>query len=159
MLIINRPPPPQQLIIRGINRIHLSRHMPRLRGTNEMDHADGTLEVSVGRNILIIGTGRAIIREAETVPVAEMLIQQSLVGAIETRTSLSKGPQGIVVLQIGPKDHQAAVETVGPADIWGSGEVRVQGQELIRGSESYHVAVNVDDAVELSLAPEFDLGE
>lgn len=64
MFIVDSPPPGKQLIIRRLQRNHLPRQVPGLLRPDEMDKADGTLEMLVRRDVLIVSTGSAVIREA-----------------------------------------------------------------------------------------------
>lgn len=64
MLIVNSPPSPKQLVIRRLERDDLPRQIPRLLRPNEMDETDGTLEMLVRRDVLVVSTRGAIIREA-----------------------------------------------------------------------------------------------
>lgn len=64
MSIIHSPPLPKQLVVRRLQRNHLPGQIPRLLRTDEMDQADSTLEMPVRWNVLVVGAGRAIIREA-----------------------------------------------------------------------------------------------
>lgn len=124
-----------------------------------MDQINRALKMLISRNILVIRTGRAIISKAQAMPIAKMLIQQSLIGAVEADAPIRERLQGIVVLQVGPENHHPAIETIGPADVWDRSKVHVQGEELVRGSESYDIAINVHDPVVLRLSPELDLGK
>lgn len=83
MSIVNSPPSPQQLIVRRIKRKHLSGQIPGLLGTDEMNQTDGTLEMFIGRNILVICAWGTVIRKTQPVPIPKMQVQQSLVGAVE----------------------------------------------------------------------------
>lgn len=124
-----------------------------------MDQADGALEVPIRRDILVVGTGRAIIRKAQPMPVAKMLVQQPLIGAVEADTSIGERLQSIVVLHVGPENHHPAIEAIGPADIRGSGEVHVQREKLVGRSNGHDVTIEEHNPAVLRLAPELDLGK
>ena len=159
MPIIYGPPPPKQLIVRRLRRKHLPRHIPRLLSPNKMNQTDGTLKMSVSRNILVVRTGGAVIGETEPMPVPEMHIQQALVRPVKANPSLGQRPQSKIILQVGSQHHHAAVETIRPADVRRGGEIDVHLQELVRGSDSHNIAVDVYNAPELRLAPQLDLGK
>lgn len=88
-----------------------------------MNQADGTLEMFIGGDILVVRTGGAIVRKTQPMPIAEMLIQQSLVSAVEANPSLRQGYQSRVVLEIGAENHHPAIEAIGPADVRDGGEM------------------------------------
>lgn len=159
MPIINRPPFPQQLIVRRLQRDNLPRQIPRLLGTNEMNEADSTLEMLVGRNVLVVRTRRAIIREAQSMPVAEMHVEQALVSPVETDPTLSECLQRIVVLQIGSQHHDSTIEAIRPAHVWRGGKVYIQGEQLVRGPDGDDIAVDIHDSLVLGKAPKLDFGE
>lgn len=89
MLIVHSPPSSQQLFIDPCCPLRLSTDDPRLVISDVMDHVDGALEVPVGRDILVISAGCAVIGKAQTMPFSKMHIQQPLVSTVETDTSLS----------------------------------------------------------------------
>ena len=137
----------------------MSRHIPRFLGSYKMYQANCTLEMLVGRDILIIRARRAVVRETESMPVSKVHVQQALVGAVKAGTAFRKSFERKVVLHIWPQYHNTAVKAIGPADIGGSGEIYVHVQELVGGFDGHHVRVNVYDALELCLSPQLDLCE
>lgn len=57
---------------------------PRLVGTDEMNHLDIRLEVTVGRNILVVTGWGNIVGEAQAVVVVlEVHVDQTLVSSVE----------------------------------------------------------------------------
>lgn len=87
MAVIDGPPAAQELVVWRIERNDMSGQVPRFLGANEVNEIDGALEVLVCRNILVVGTGCAVIGETEPMPVPEMHVQQALIGTIETDAS------------------------------------------------------------------------
>lgn len=168
MPIINIPPPPQQLIIRRLPRNHLPGQIPRLLPPNKMHQTNRVPVVVESRQILIIRTGRAVIPEPQSMPTTtiattKMNIQQTLIRPIKTNPPLRQRAQRSVIPQIRPQHHHPAIKAIGPADVWRRGEghviVVVEGEEFVGSPKRDDVAVDVHDAAELGLAPEFDFGE
>ena len=55
-----------------------------------MDYVDRTLEMSISWEILIVATGRAVVRKAQSMPVGEVHIQKPLICSIKADTPLRK---------------------------------------------------------------------
>lgn len=64
MSIINSPPLPQQPTIRRLSQVQIPGQVPGLLRTDEMDQADRTLKMLIGRDILVVCTRGTVIREA-----------------------------------------------------------------------------------------------
>lgn len=119
------------------------------------------------RQILIIRTGRAIIPEPQSMPTAiKMHIQQTLIRAVKANPPLRQRAQRIVILQIWPQHHHPTIKAIWPSDVWRCGEVHVvvaviegEEEELVGSPKRDDIAVDVHNAAELRLAPEFDFGE
>lgn len=112
-----------------------------------MHHLNPALKVPIRRHILIVSARRAIIREAQPLPVSrsEMHVQQPLVCAVEARAPGGESEEGVVVAHVGGEGEDAAVEAVGPADVWDGGEGGgIVAEELVGGAEGDDVGVYVD---------------
>lgn len=123
MSIIDSPPSAQQLVVRRLRWGNLPGHVPGFLGTDKMHHTDRTLEVLIGRDVLVVCARRAVIREAEPMPVPKMHIQEALVSAVEADAPLRQRFERKVVLHVGSQDHYTTVEAVGPAHVGGGGKV------------------------------------
>lgn len=123
MSIVDSPPPAQQLVIRRLGWGNLPGHIPRFLGTDEMHHTDRTLEVLIGRDVLVVCAGCAVIREAEPMPVPKMHIQEALVGAVEADAPFCQRFEREVVLHIGSQNHYTTVEAIGPSHVGDCGKI------------------------------------
>ena len=160
MTIVYRPPSPGYLVERTRSMAGISSLGPRLILPNEMCRAYTRLEVPIRRNILVVRTGRDVVRETQAIEaILEVHIQQSLVCTVKRDTSLRHGMQRPVIAHVGSEHHEPGVEDVWPANIGSRGERSLDGEELVRSTPGYHVRVHVHDATELELFPERDLGE
>lgn len=125
-----------------------------------MDHVNAGLKVSVGWDILIMGGGRDVVGEAETVVVVlEMHVQKALVCTIERDTPFGHGQQGVKLAYVGLQHHDTGIKQIGPSNIRGRREGMGQVKELVRCSVGNNVSVDVYDLSKLGLLPEIDLGE
>ena len=88
MLVIDSPPAPQQLLIDSTRFLLFPSNQPRFFVSNVVHHVYLALEVPIGRHILIIPTGRAIVREAQPLPILEVHVQEPLICSIEADSSL-----------------------------------------------------------------------
>ena len=75
MLIIDSPPSPQQLLIHSTRSLLFSTNQPGLFVSNVVHHVYLALKVPISRNILIVPTGRTIVRKAQSLPIPEVHIQ------------------------------------------------------------------------------------
>lgn len=91
-----------------------------------MNQANGALEMLIGRNVLVVGAGGAVIREAQPMPISKMHVQQPLVRAVKANAPLSERLKRIVILQVGSKDHDTAIENIRPANIRCGREIFLQ---------------------------------
>ena len=126
-----------------------------------MCDADRVAEVSIRRQVLIVGARRAVVREAQPLPIAKVRVQQALIRPVEAHSPLRKGQQRVVVPHVRREQHGTAVEAIGPAHVRRRGEagLRKGFEELIRRAQGYGVGIEVDEAPEARLPPERDLGE
>jgi len=160
MTVVDGPPAANHLVVRVVADMLAPAQLPRLVGTNEVDHADARLEVQIGRHILVVSRGGDVVSEGKTVPrVLEVHVQQTLIGTIEGDAPLGHSHHGIIVAHVRGENHDTGVEDVRPADIRGGREGVRQFKELIRSTIGDNVSIDVNDLPELSLLPEGDLGE
>lgn len=158
--VVYCPPSPKHLIERIVALVGIPALEPGLYGANEVDQVDAGLEVSVGRDVLVVGRGGDIVREADAVvAVAEVHVEQALVSAIEGDAPLGHGHESVVVAEVRGEDHDTSVEDVGPANVRGGGKRGGNVEELIGSSIGEDIGIDVDDLGELRLLPEVDLGE
>lgn len=154
MLVIYSPPSPQQLLIHSTRALLFPPNQPRLFISNVVHHVYLALKVPIGRHILIVSTGRAIIREAQSLPIPEVHVQQSLICSIEAVSSLCQSQQSIVFAHVGFQRKDTAVEAIRPSNVWYSCKAWRIVEQFIRSSKCYDVCVYVYDVVELGLPPE-----
>lgn len=124
-----------------------------------MDQVNGTLEMLVGRDVLVVRAGGAVIGETEPMPVLEMHVQQSLIRAVEANAAFCQRLEGKIILQVGAQHHQPAVEAIRPANVRDGGEIHLEVEQLVGGPERHNVTINIYNAPELRLSPELDLGK
>lgn len=124
-----------------------------------MYHVDTALEMAICRHILVIPARRAIVGEAQSLPISEVHIQQSLICPIEAYSPCGQCQESIVVTHIGVQDHNPAVETIGPANVWHGSKVGVDGEKLVRGTQRDHVRIDVHQPPKLGLLPKVELCE
>jgi hypothetical protein len=63
MLVVDGPPPTQQLTINTGIVFVLATEGPGFVFSNEVNDSDTALEMSIGRNILVVSTGGAVVDE------------------------------------------------------------------------------------------------
>lgn len=153
MLVIDSPPPTQQLLIYPSSSFRFSPDYPRLISSNVVHHADTALEVSISRYILVVSTRRAVVREAQPLPIPEMHIQKPLVSPIKAYTSLCQCQECVVIPHVGFQREDAAVETVWPSYIWNSCKCGRSTEELIWCLECHNIGIYVEYVGELYLSP------
>jgi hypothetical protein len=88
-----------------------------------------------------------------------MRVEEPLIGTIKADASLSEGAQRMIVLHVRTQDHDSAIETVRPSNIRYRCKVGIQREKFVRSSKRDNITIEIDDATELCLAPELDLGE
>jgi hypothetical protein len=160
MSIVYSPPPANHLVKRRASKRGVSAAEPRLIAADEMDHVDTGLEVPICGDVLVVGGGSHVISEAEpVVVVAEMHIDQALVGAIEGNAPLCHCHHGVVFAHAGRQDHDTRVEEIGPANVGGGSESVRDIEEFIGGTVGHYVGVYIDNLWELGLLPQVDLGK
>lgn len=125
-----------------------------------MDHVDAGLEVSVGREVLVVRGRSDIVGEGQTVEVVlEVDVEETLVGAVKGDTPLGHGDHGVVIAVVGRQRHDTRVEEVWPTNIGGSGKGVWEVEELVRSPVGNDVGIDVDNSRELRLLPQVDLGK
>ena len=160
MPLINSPPPRQQLLVHPAPAaLGLLTNQPRLVIANVMHHINRTLEMSIRRHILVMRARRAIVCKAHVVPIPKVHIQEALIRTVEANAPLCQRQQRIVVPHVRAQSHHAAVEAVGPANVWSSGKGGLEPEELVGSTDGYDVGVNVYYLSELRLPPKGNLGE
>jgi len=133
---------------------------PWLVRTNEVNHADGRLEMLVSRNVLVVRRRRDVVAEADAIEgVLEVHVQEALISTVERDSPLGQGYQCIIVAHIGRQGHDTGVEQIGPANIGSSGEGVGKIEELVGGAVGNDIGIDIDDLAELGQLPKVDLGE
>lgn len=122
-----------------------------------MHNADCALEMLEGRDILVVPAWCAVVGEAQSLPLPEMHVQETLICAIEANASLRKCKKRVVVLQVRPEDHNARIETVGPSNVGHSGKAGVKCEELVGSPKGYCISIKIHNLSILGLSPELDL--
>lgn len=144
--VIDSPPPPYH-VVEGIGPTRgVSASKPWLVGANEMHHIYAGLEVPVRWDVLVVGRRSDVVGEADAVVlVAEMHVDETLVGTIKRDTPLSHCNHGIEITHIGRQNHDTRVEEIWPSNV-GGGRKRVGDiEELIGSSVCDNVGVDVDN--------------
>lgn len=119
-----------------------------------MDHVDAGLEVSVGREVLVVRRRSDVVSERQTVEVVlEVDVEETLIGTIEGDAPLGHGDHGVVIAGVGRQRHDTSVEDVGPTNIGGGREGVWEIEELVRSSVGHDVGIDVDNSRELRLLP------
>ena len=131
--------------------------IPRLLLANIMHNADRALKMSEGRDILVVSAWCAIIDEAQSLPLPEMHVQETLICPVKANSSLRECKKRVVVPHVRTEDHDASIKAVGPSYVGHCSKAGVKCEELIGASKSYSVCVKVYDLSVLSLSPEFNL--
>lgn len=158
--IVDSPPPPDHLVKGATAMRRLAASKPGLIGANEVNHVDAGLEVPVGGHVLVVGGWSDVVSEAQAVVmVTKVHVDEALVGAVKGDAPLSHGHHGVVVAHVGGEDHDSRVEKVGPSNVGCSCKILGNGEELIGGSVSDNISVDVDNFRELCELPEVDFGE
>lgn len=125
-----------------------------------MDHVDAGLEVSVGREVLVVRGRSDVVGERQTVEVVlEVDVEETLVGTIEGNAPLGHGDHGVVIAGVGRNRHDTSVEDVWPTNIGGSRKGVREIEELVRSPVGNDVGIDVDNSRELRLLPQVDLGK
>lgn len=84
MSIVDSPPSSNHFVVWRITMERVSACEPRLVGTDEMDHVDARLKVSICGKILVVGGWSNVVGEAQAVVViAEVHVDQALIGAVK----------------------------------------------------------------------------
>jgi hypothetical protein len=158
--IVHCPPSARHLVERRATQGRVSACEPRLVRSNEVYHVDARLKVPVCRHILVVGGGRNIVSEAQTMIIlTKVHVEQTLIRTIKGDAPLGHGHHGIEVAHVGCQEHDTCVEQVGPSNVRRSGEAVGKGKELIGSSIRDHIRINVDNLGELGLFPKIDLGK
>lgn len=158
--IIHGPPSAHHLVVGGAAIRGVAASAPRLVRTNEVDHVDAGLEVSVGREVLVVcGRGDVVGEGQAVVVVLEVDVEETLVGAIKGDAPLGHGDHGVVIAVVGRQSHDTRVEEIWPANIGGSRKGVWEVEELVRSPVGNDVGIDVDNSRELRLLPQVDLGE
>lgn len=113
----------------------------------------------VCRDILITAARGAIVGKAQSLPILEMHVEQSLIGAVKADTPLSKSQKRIVIAEIRSEYQKTTVETIRPANIRYCSKIGVIIEKLIRCADCHHVGIDIHDLPELSLPPQLDFRE
>ena len=144
MFVIHRPPAAHQFLVDSTATTRsFPPNDPRFVVTNVMNKADTTLEVPVRGHILVIATRRAVVGEAEPLPISKVHVQQPLIGSIEAYTPLCKSQEGVIVTHVGLQAEYTTVETVWPTDIGHSSKSVREVEQLIRSAQGHYVGVKV----------------
>jgi hypothetical protein len=160
MLVVDGPPPPNHLIIGRCAVVCVATCEPGLVRANEMHQVYAGLEVTIGRNVLVVRRRSDVVCKAQAIEaVLEVHVEQSLISTVERDASFSHGHQGIVVTHVWRQDHDARIEDVGPANVGRSGKGMLDVEQLVRSSVCKYIGVNVDNFGELKLPPKVDLGK
>jgi len=88
-----------------------------------------------------------------------ILVQKSLIGAVEAVTARGQGLQRPVCAHIWLQCHDTSVEGIRPANVWRSGEWRVNVEQLVWRTESNDIGIEKDNLAELDKSPDVDLCE
>jgi hypothetical protein len=131
--------------------------IPRLLLANIMHDADRALKMPESRDILVVSAWCAIIDEAQSLPLPEMHVQETLICPVKANSSLRECKKRVVVLQVRTEDHDTRIKAVGPSYVGDCSKAGVKREELIGGSKSNSIGVKVYNLSVLSLSPEFDL--
>lgn len=104
MFIIYSPPAAKQLLVYASCSFPVSSHDPRFVRSDEVHHADTTLEMPVCGHILIITAWGAVVAEAQPVPILEVHVEQALISTIEADATLGQGQKSVVIAHVGGKN-------------------------------------------------------
>ena len=144
--VIDCPPSPYH-VVEGIGPARgVSASKPWLFGANKMHHIYAGLEVPIRWDVLVVGGWSDVVSEADAVVlVAEMHVDETLVGTIKGDTPLSHCNHGIEITHVGRQNHDTRVEEIWPSNV-GGGRKRVGDiEELIGSSVCDNVGVDVDN--------------
>jgi hypothetical protein len=144
--VIDSPPPPYH-VVEGIGPARgVSASEPWLVGADKMHHIYAGLEVPIRWDVLVVGRRSDVVGEADAVVlVAEMHVDETLVGTIKRDTPLSHCNHGIEITHVGRQNHDTRVEEIWPSNV-GGGRKRVRDiEELIGSSVCDNVGVDVDN--------------
>jgi hypothetical protein len=116
MAVVYCPPLVDEVAVYAALLLVLPTFEPWLVLANKMHRLDIALVVSVCWFPLVFGVGCAIVREAQSMPAAMLvvLVQQTLICSIETVAGGSKCLQSPKVAHIGSNDHETRVESIRP---------------------------------------------
>ena len=160
MPVIYSPPPANHLVKGRVSKRGVPAREPRFIRANEVDHVDARLKVAIRRDILVMSGRSDVVREAKTVvAVAEVHVQQPLVGTIKGDASLCHCHHCVVVTHVGRQNHDTRVEQIRPSNVRSRSKGMRHVEEFIGGTICDYVGVDVDNLGELSLFPEIDLSE
>lgn len=128
---------------------------PWLVFSDEVNQFDIILEMPVRWLVLIACARCAVVYEAQPMPrlVHVVLIQKTLVGAVEADACSRHCFECTVFFFIRVQKHETRVETIRPTNIRSSSKRRREIEELINCAKSYDVSIDVDDLAELCLVP------
>ena len=139
--------------------------VPGLEAAEEVDDLDSGSVLAVGSGVGVDGGGGHVVGDGETARgvasapgVAEEVVEESLVAAVEGSGGGGGGEQGAVGLGGGLENEEAGVEAVGPAEVGSGGELVVL-EEFVGVGEQEHVGVEEDGLGVLGEPPAVELGE
>jgi hypothetical protein len=125
-----------------------------------VDHVDAGLEVSVGREVLVVCGRGDVVGERQAVEVVlEVDVEETLIGTIERDAPLGQSDQSVVITGVGRQRHDTSVEEIWPTNIGGSRKGVWEIKEFVRSSVGNDVGIDVDNSGELRLLPQVDLGK
>lgn len=155
MGIPDGPPSSQKLTVRrcGAFLSCVSTYGPWFVGTDEVGHRDAGAVVVIRWGVLIMPRRCDVINERESIPISKVLVQQTLISAIERYPPVCKIEQAVVRPRIRFEHHDTAIETIRPPDIRRRRKPLLGLEQFLGRPQSNHISIDIHNLFKLRHPP------